>query len=56
LRDEAIVLPGHMPWRYTMGWVRGAALPGPLAWRCFLRWEVKSLPFDPCVRKASHCG
>ncbi|KAM7117974.1 uncharacterized protein J5F26_002776 isoform 1-T9 [Ciconia maguari] len=30
-RDEAIILPGHVPWGYTMGWVRGAARPRPLA-------------------------
>lgn len=29
--DEAIILLGQVPWVYTMGWVRGAALPGPLA-------------------------
>ncbi|XP_017932906.1 uncharacterized protein LOC108640551 [Manacus vitellinus] len=32
--DEAIVLPEHMPWGHTMGWVRDAALPGPLATHC----------------------
>jgi len=31
LRNQAVALPGHMPWGYTMGWARGAALPGPPA-------------------------
>lgn len=57
LRDEAIILSGHMTWGYTMVWVRGAALPGStLAWRCFIRWEVKSSPSDPHARKAFHYG
>ncbi|XP_064504836.1 uncharacterized protein LOC135411335 isoform X3 [Pseudopipra pipra] len=32
--DETTVLPEHMPWGHTMGWVRDAALPGPLATHC----------------------
>lgn len=30
-RTQAIIFPGQVPWVYTMGWMRGAALPGPLA-------------------------
>lgn len=31
LRDETIVLSGHVPWGYAMGWARVTALPRPLA-------------------------